>query len=267
MEKLAADPVEEAKAVRANRGSVVLAGEGDVSFEELYRTCAGDALRVARSVTGNDHDASDAVAEAVSRVYQAMSSGRITGIAAFRPYLLTATRNAAIDIRRGSARTRPTGDDDQFEGSVAPEDPSDRAVADEESGVMARAFAELPPRWQSVLWLTEVEDLPPREAAGVLGLNPNNVSQLAVRARARLTERYLQAHVGGIAAPACRGTVEHLGAYAAGRLPPRRVAAVATHLEGCAACRARLDRLDDLGTTLRRAVLPFPLALAGAGRG
>lgn len=252
-------------------GPVALVADRGVSFEALYRTCAGDAWRVARSVTGNDHDAADAVAEAASRVYQAVSSDRISGIDAFRPYLLAATRNAAVDILRRSARDRPMGGDGSFDDavgdSVGAADPSDRAVADEESAVVARAFAELPRRWQSVLWLTEVEDLPPREAAGVLGLSPNNVSQLAVRARARLTERYLQGHVAGVAAPACRGTVEHLGAYAAGRLSRRRSAAVTSHLDGCSACRARLDHLDDLGVALRRAVVPFPLVLAGARMG
>ena len=138
-------------------------------------------------------------------------------------------------------------------------------MADEDSAVVARAFAELPLRWQSVLWLTEVEALPPREAADVLGLSPNNVSQLAVRARDRLRERYLQGHVAAGASAGCRGTVEHLGAYAAGRLSRRRAAAVAAHLDGCVACRGRVDQLDDLGLVLRRAALPFPVLLP-AGR-
>ena len=237
-------------------------GDG-VSFDELYRSCADDAWRLARSVTGNDHDASDAVADAVARVYEAVASGRVTGIEVFRPYLLTATRNAAVDILRRSARTRPSSDADRFDAMALTADPSDHAVADEESAVVARAFTELPRRWQSVLWLTEVEALPPREAADVLGLSPNNVSQLAVRARDRLRERYLQCHVAAGAPPECRSTVEHLGAYAAGRLSRRRAAAVAAHLDGCAACRGRVDQLDDLGLILRRAALPFPVLLAG----
>jgi len=264
--------------VRSNRSSVALAGDAAVSdaavadggvvrFEELYRSCAADAWRVARSVTGNDHDASDAVADAFTRLFNALSAGRVTHVGALRPYLLTATRNAAVDILRGSARVRPTPEVGPFEGMVLAAGPSERTVAADDCAVVAQAFAELPARWQSVLWLTEVEDLAPREAAEVLGLTPNNVSQLAVRARARLRERYLQGHVAAGAAPGCPPTVERLGAFAAGRLPRRRAAAVAGHLEGCPDCRDRLDQLDDLGLVLRRAALPFPAVLVGTGVG
>jgi DNA-directed RNA polymerase specialized sigma24 family protein len=44
---------------------VVAGFEGD--FEELYKRHAGAAWRVAQAVTGNAHDAADAVAEACSK--------------------------------------------------------------------------------------------------------------------------------------------------------------------------------------------------------
>ena len=262
--------------MRSNRSSVATAlvrpgpdgaagavADRPVPFEELYRDSAVDAWRVARSVTGNDHDASDAVADATTRLFDAVSAGRVAHVDAFRPYLLTATRNAAIDIVRKSARARPTDEVGRFDTVVLAAGPSDRAIAADDCAFVARAFAELPPRWQSVLWLTEVEELAPQEAAEVLGLTPNNVSQLAVRARGRLRERYLQGHVAAGAPPECRPTVAQLGSYAAGRLPKRRAAVVAAHLDGCPACRDRLEQLDDLGLVLRRSALPLPALLAG----
>src|SRR5439155_953894 len=83
----------------------------------------------------------------------------------------------------------------------------------------------------------------------------------AVRPRAGLRERYLQAHVRNHAEPRCKFTVEHLGAYVAGAISPRDLAKVDQHLAGCEDCRARKEELEDLGTTLRRVAFPLPLAL------
>src|SRR5215212_6045458 len=85
---------------------VVAGFEGD--FEELYRRHASAAWRVAQAVTGNAHDAADAVAEAFARVFQAVKAGRLTDPAAFRGYLMAATRNASLDTLRRAGKTRPS---------------------------------------------------------------------------------------------------------------------------------------------------------------
>ena len=126
---------------------------------------------------------------------------------------------------------------------------------------MADAFAQLPDRWQSVLWLTEVERLRPREVAEMLGISANNVSQLAVRARARLLERYLQANVRNHAGPGCVYSADRLGRFAAKTLPERARAKVTAHLQVCADCRARLIELPDVGAAMCRAALPMPAGL------
>jgi len=243
-------------------------------FAELYRRHAGVARGVARAVAGNDEDAADAAAEAFSRVFDAIISGRAPAME-FRAYLIGATRNAAIDQLRRSARS-PNGSDTGTDGAgqhgggrdggaddhANGQGPSEHLAATEDSKLVAQAFQGLPSRWQSVLWLTEVEGVPAREAATVLGLTPNNVAQLAVRARARLRERYLQAHVRNHAQPRCQRTVDRLGAYLAGTLAAGQRARVDDHLQGCGACRERLAEVEDLGVSLRRALVPVPL-LAG----
>jgi hypothetical protein len=133
-------------------------------------------------------------------------------------------------------------------------------VASVDMAMIVRAFLDLPERWRSVLWLTEVEGIPPREAGVLLGLTPNAAAQLAVRARAGLRERFLQAHLRA-AAGSCTFTVERLGAYVAGALAPRDVAKVDQHLAGCADCRERQAELEDLGGLLRRVAIPLPIAL------
>ncbi len=239
-------------------------------FVELYRRHADVARRVARGVTGNDEDAADAAADAFTRVFDAVVSGRAPSME-FRAYLIAASRNAAIDQRRRSGRRasehpdRSLVGDDSASGDVRTSGPgpSEALAAREDSKLVTEAFHGLPARWQSVLWLTEVEGVPAREAAGRLGLSPNNVAQLAVRARARLRERYLQAHVRNHAQPQCQTTVDHLGAYLARTLSERRRARVDEHLSDCPACCDRLAEVEDLGVSLRRALVPIPLLALG----
>ncbi|HVL92772.1 MAG TPA: sigma-70 family RNA polymerase sigma factor, partial [Acidimicrobiales bacterium] len=239
------------------------AADGEVAaFEELYRRHVGAAWRVAQAVTGNVHDAADAVSDAFTRVFQALPA-RLREGDHFRPYLLTSTRNAAIDVLRRSGRLSPT-EAEQMDRPAVGNEPAELMVGDADSSMVTRAFRSLPERWRSVLWLTEVEGIPPREAAGVLGLSPNGVAQLAVRARAGLRERFLQAHLGeGEVLTECRSTVDRLGAYVAGGLAPRDVAKVDQHLAGCAACTGRQAQLAEISPALlRRAALPLPAGLA-----
>ena len=144
--------------------------------------------------------------------------------------------------------------------------------------MVAEAFADLPPRWRAVLWLTEVEGYSPRGAAVLLHATPNNVAQLGVRARGRLRERYVQLHVRNHAAGECLEVTERLGGLVAGELAASQARRVRRHLAECADCRARLAELEDLGLSLRR-VVPLSLPLltyrvnrrwpwgAGGGRG
>lgn len=245
-----------------------LAADGDVgAFEELYRRHAQAAWRVAQSVIRNREDAADAVAEAFTRVLKALPAGRLRDNANFRSYLLTSTRNAALDVHRRTGRVRPTGDSAVFD-SPSGDLPSDSAEDKADMAMVLAAFTNLPERWRSVLWLTEVEGIPAREAATMLGVSANGVAQLAVRARAGLRERFLQAHLAdrGVEAQ-CLATVERLGAYVAGALSPRDLAKVDQHLAGCETCRERLAELEDLGSSLRRIILPFPLGLAALALG
>ncbi len=237
----------------------------DEAFAELYRRHAQTAWRVAQSVTHDAHDASDAVSEAFTRVLKAVQEGRLAGVSSFRSYLLSATRNAAIDGIRKGGRVQSTDDDRVLDlRSPSPVTPDADLEAGSDATMVVDAFRELPERWRTVLWLTEVEGLAPREAAEVLGLSPNGTAQLAVRARAGLRERYLQAHLKEAPQEGCRFTVERLGAYVGGGLSARDLAKVDQHLAGCPACQARRDELEDLGRPLRRAVLPIPLALGGS---
>ncbi len=240
-----------------------LASAGDLAaFEELYRRHVEAAWRMALAVTSNPHDAADAVSDAFTRVLQALPL-RPQAAGHFLPYLLAAVRNAAIDgLRRGGRRgTGRAGEHDDL-ASLVP-GPGDRLEADVEATMVGCAFRSLPERWRSVLWLTEVEGIAARDVAVLLGMTPNGVAQLAVRARTGLRQRYLQAHLRQTEVrSACRDAVSRLGAYAAGGLAPRDISKVDQHLAGCEPCRSRLTQLREVTPCLHRAVLPLPVALA-----
>lgn len=239
---------------------VARAAEGEQgAFAALYRRHVDRARWSARAVAANPDDAADAVSDAFANVFRIIRAGRFPAGAEFQPYLLTAARRTAIDQLRRTSRTVWHADVDADESPATTTRPSERVVAVENAELVARAFAGLPSHLRSVLQLTEVQALPMREAAALLGVSPNAASQRAVRARARLRQRYLQAHVAPWAAPPCRETVDRLGAYVSQGLSARDLGKVEAHLDGCETCRQRVVELRDIGTVLRRAVLPLPL--------
>jgi len=236
----AGDPVSDAELITAARA-------GDQrAYAELYRRHAAAALRFARSLTGHSADADDLVAEAFTRVLAALRSGN--GPAeAFRPYLLSAVRNAFYDNARRGLREQPVDE-------VAPDAPwvpfVDPAAAADERRLIATAFQELPERWQVVLWHTEVEGEQPADIAPLLGISPNAVAALAYRAREGLRERYLRAHIGTAVDDACRPTVSRLPAYTRNRLSRTEADRVRRHLDDCRRCQVLFRELADVNSRL-----------------
>ena len=242
-----------------------LAGEPG-AFEALYSRHVDAAYRTGCAVARNRHDASDAVAEAFTRLFQRINEGRLGPDVNFRAYLLASVRNAAHDLHRVDQRRSTIDEADVFDTHSLTSTPAEVLVGSEEAALIVQAFEDLPERWRYVLWLTEVEGMAPRDAAEHLGISANNTAQLAHRARNRLRERYLTAHVDDAALPStCRFTTERLGAYVGGALSRRDTMKVETHLTDCGECQDRLAVIEEVGSTLRRSMLPIPLVLAGAG--
>ena len=249
---------------RTDAELVAAAADGEqAAFAELYRRHVDRALTSARGVAGNADDTADAASDAFANVFRVVRSGRFPAGASFEAYMVTAARRAAIDQVRRASRTLAGHHLDGAEAMSADARPSERVVAVENAAMVAWAFEGLATHLRAVLYLTEVEGMPTREAAVVLGVSPNACAQRAVRARARLRQRYLQAHVAPSADRACRATVDTLGAYVGAGLSPRDIAKVEAHLDGCEACRHRVTELRDIGTVLRRAVPAASIDVAG----
>ncbi len=248
-----AQPTSDAELITAVRDG------DDAAFAELYRRHLESAKAAARSLTRSRADADDVVAEGFTRVLQAIRKGGGPQLA-FRPYLVTAVRNAYYDRMRKDRRLDAREEvPEVLDLSVLRQSDShdDRALA-------ARAFASLPERWQLVLWHTEVEGRTPAEVGPLLGLAPNAVAALAYRAREGLRQAYLQAHLQQPIPAECQEIRPQLGAYVRDGLSMRDRRKVDAHLETCQHCDGLVADLQEANTTLRAALIPLLLGVPAA---
>ncbi|MGH9011231.1 MAG: sigma-70 family RNA polymerase sigma factor, partial [Acidimicrobiia bacterium] len=228
------------------------------SFGTLYLRHLDAAWRVACTSAASAADAEDAVAEGFAKIFASLPR-MVDRDLAFRPYLLACVRNAAVDRHR---RTRKLDLRDEVpDYAAAAGDPDEVVLADLDRNLVGEALRSLPERWQTVLWLTEVEGMTPLEVSAVIGIRPNAVAALSYRAREGLRQAYLQAHVRVEAKAACRYTVDRLGAYVRNKLAGRERDKVQAHLDGCATCRQRRDELADVNASLLGTLVPIPLLL------
>ncbi|WP_327092994.1 sigma-70 family RNA polymerase sigma factor [Nonomuraea sp. NBC_01738] len=216
--------------------------------DELYRRHHPALLAFARRLCHDPHTAEDLANEAFARTLRTVRAGTGGPSAGWRPYLYAVARNTAAEWARADRRLVLTAEFRDDDLTVAGPEPPDELVS--------RAYRSLPPRWQTVLWHTLIEDEDPERVASILGTTPGNVSVLAFRAREGLRKAYLAAHVS-VSAPGCRAHADGLaGAVRTkrGRLPR----ALRAHLDACPSCTRAHSDLLDLNATLRAAL---PLAL------
>lgn len=200
---------------------VTAAARGDQrSFDELHRRHAPLAWRLALAITGRPDEATAALVSGTGATFTAVRAGRFQA-ASPALALATATRNAALDLRRnGDAIASPI-------------------VADDADPLLASAFGALPERWRSVLWLRDAEGIAAKQAAAVVELTPEAVDQLAVRARRGLRERYLRAQLTSSSSRDCTRATTRLGAFEDATLGEVDRSTLERHLDGCAACAQR----------------------------
>ncbi|GAA1704239.1 hypothetical protein GCM10009808_22630 [Microbacterium sediminicola] len=233
------------------------------AFDALWRRHIDAARATARALTPQG-DAEDVVHDAYLRILDSLRRGRGPSTH-FRPYLMATIRNRAADLARQRARHDPT----QLEESsgTAPSTPAAETDAVEkfDRAVILRAFESLPERWQEVLWLTEVDGLTPRDAAPILGLSANAVSQLAFRARAGLRDAWVAHHVQSRPHSAeCAWVLNHLGGFSRHTLASRDQARVRAHLADCEDCTAAAAEAQRVANLLPLALLPAVLGGLGA---
>ncbi|WP_051197113.1 sigma-70 family RNA polymerase sigma factor [Jonesia quinghaiensis] len=213
--------------------------DGDrAAFALLYARHQRAGLNQARRCAPYGADPHDIVAEAFTGILAAFDAGSGPQVS-FRAYLLTS-------IRRVGHRLRQQREDPQ---SQIPDAADTEPFSVLERNLVHEAFRSLPPRWQSVLWYTEVEGLTMAEIADVLDLSLPAVSALAYRAREGLRDAYLQHHLQPQGLGVCNDTWRYIGSYVRGTLNLRDTAKLERHLEECDKCVGIVDELAQVFAT------------------
>jgi RNA polymerase sigma factor (sigma-70 family) len=247
LDALEREDTDEALVERVRRGD-------NEAFEELYRRHSRVAVSVARKIIGSQEDAEDAVSEAFTNVLSALRR-QVGPREKFRPYLLTCVRNSCLQrIRRSKQackRERSFADGEPLE--------DERIV---ESAVAAAAFQSMPERWQSALWMAEVQHLDPIKIAERLDVNVAAAGALVYRARQGFTEAYLSQHLSHAGRPACAALAPKLAQYVRGTAGVMASRQVKNHIDECPACKSAIDELADVNTSLRSLTPPLALLTA-----
>ena len=169
-------------------GVIAAVRDGSVdAMALLYQRHKAYGTGFTLTLVRDEHEANEVLQDAFASTFRAIVTGP-GPVGDFRACLRTAIGTTAVGAwrRRMQETVREPGVMDAVHGRVI----DDRFTA-ALRGVIAAEAAEhlraelalLPPRWQQVLWYTDVLTEPPRRIAPLTGLSPNAVSALLLRAR------------------------------------------------------------------------------------
>jgi RNA polymerase sigma-70 factor, ECF subfamily len=176
-------------------------GGDEAALAELYRRWAARLLRYLERIVKEPAVAEELLQDTFLRVLDARE--RYVPEARFSTWLFHIARNLAFnELARARSRyphvptdmpdERPDGRPSLFLVAAGPR-PDVHADARREHERFAEAFATLPERQQSALWLSVVEGHSYDEIAGILGASVQSVKNLVYRARAALADRMQEA--------------------------------------------------------------------------
>lgn len=141
-------------------------------YEDEVERLAPSLRRIAYSIVRNEHDAQDAVQQALLAVW---ARRECVEFARLKPYLTRAVMNACRDIQRARQKAIPMKE--MPEMSYQPPD-----------GVLADAVERLPEELRLPLLLHYMEGYKLAEIAGALGQSLPQVTSRLFRARKRLKQ-------------------------------------------------------------------------------
>src|SRR6476659_6491161 len=155
-------------------------------FERIVLPHLDDAYTLARYLLRDQHDAQDAVQDAVLRALRYFETYR-EGDA--RAWLLAIVRNCCLTRHRKAQTERANivfVEDVDVVHAAAGRATDARAVEQSERAALQRALDGLPAEFREVIVLREVQELSYREISDVVGVPIGTVMSRLARARRRL---------------------------------------------------------------------------------
>lgn len=233
---------------------------GDLTaYQTLWEHHIDAALLHARRLMPAHEE--DLVAEGFLVMYQQIAVNKKGPDSAFRAYLFTVMRNMAARWYREHRQTDSVPELD----SILVEDGLSALEERADAERILFAFQELPERWQRVLWLVEVEEVPRSEIAREFGIRPNAVSVLYRRAREGLRLGWLELLVPS----RLRDDASHVA-----RLLPRMLmnrqtdslpSEISLHLNSCSTCYPLWSEMRTAHRSMRKNTFAFAGRTPDAG--
>ena len=223
---------------------VEAAQAGDrAALDQLVEQHAAEIYRFGKLMCRDPEDAKDVLQETLLAMAKSLASFR--GSATLSTWLSTIARRFCSKKRRGQPQL------DSHEGvldGLADDAPRpDDAVADKElEHALSRSISALEPKYREVLLLRDMEGLPAKEVASVLGISVEAVKNRLHRGR--LGVRQAMAPFLGMEetpepAPGCPDVLALLSRHLEGEISPETCKTMELHLEGCGRCRGACDSL------------------------
>ncbi len=158
------------------RALLLRAGTGDTeAFHRFYISTVDDVSRYVAS-RADAGSTEDIVAETYLRAYRSAASFTDRGTPAIA-WLITIARNQiATHYRRSSRQVRPNADERTVPST------EERSVLSDEHAAVLRDLQQLSPRYQEILRLRFIEDLPVAVCADELEIGEGAVRALTFRA-------------------------------------------------------------------------------------
>ncbi|MBQ5311014.1 MAG: sigma-70 family RNA polymerase sigma factor [Oscillospiraceae bacterium] len=162
--------------------SVQKAQAGDTqAFAELYSLVYKDLYRIALMNLNNEHDASDAVSDAVLEAYTNIRKLRDAN--AFKAWMMTILTAKIKNKQKEYIRNRDLREDIEDLEDVQPDETTDIKF---DGVLLTNAMAELSADERMVLSLNIVSGYTSEEIAGMTGISANTVRSKAARAKEKL---------------------------------------------------------------------------------
>ena len=173
-------------------------------FREVVIPHLDAAYNLARWLMGNQADAEDMVQDAYLRAFRYFDG--FAGDSA-RPWLLSIVRRVCYDaLRRRSDRATIDIDAEALHGAsegmleerATALDPEAMLIQQNDRDRLDRLIASLPPPYREVLILRELEELPYRDIADIVGIPLGTVMSRLARARALLRDAWRRDQARGV---------------------------------------------------------------------
>lgn len=166
----------------------------DEALAALVRDHSRLVYRIAYAILRRPCDAEDATQETFLRVMRYRS--KLAAVENPKTWLARIAWRVALDRGRQQGRRQevPLGDPDRPVAEAAsPDTPADQALHSSQIGeLLETLIAALPEKLRTPLILSAIEEMSPREVAGVLNINESAVRSRVFRARQILKEKLAQ---------------------------------------------------------------------------